>query len=197
MVVGDFFCKTSPHFANFYFDFSNQFAKSYWLFSFLCVFDNLSRIFFPMQMTHIFTSSFYSGMGQQSLNMWNTNQAMTNWLTIESFLLKLSVALALVATWEQQGDTTAVVAITSCHTFTKMLLLQSLSGSLSRPLGANRGPLALVSNQGPQFCTKRMMDYVLRSCILWEPGQSKTNILNSFPEKSVFSGTILHHFESL
>ena len=110
---------------------------------------------------------------------------MTNCLTIKSFLLKLSVALALVATWEQQGDTTTVVAITSYHTFTQMLLLQSLSGSLSRPLGANRGPLALKSNQGPQFCTKKMMDYVLRSCILWEPGQSKTNILNSFPEKSV------------
>ena len=80
---------------------------------------------------------------------------MTNCLTIESFLLKLSVALALVATWEQQGDTTTVVAITSYHTFTQMLLLQSLSGSLSRPLGAN---------QCPQFCTE-IMDYV---SLRWE-----------------------------
>ena len=178
MVVGDFFCKTSPHFANFYFDFSKKkLQRAIDCFHF-CVFLTMSGIFFPVQMTHILTSYFY--------NIWNTNQATTNWLTIESFLPKLSVAQAVVATWEQQGDTTAVVAITSCHTFTQLCCcFNSWAGAYQGPLEKTEVPWPLNPTKAPNFVLKKMMDYVLRSCILWEPGQSKTNISNSFPEKKV------------
>ena len=123
---------------------------------------------------------------------------MTNCLTIESFLPKLSVALALVATWEQQGDTTAAVAITSYHTFTQMLLLQSLSGSLSRPLGANRGPLALKSNQGPQFCTKKNDGLRIEKLHFVGAWSVQDQYFELLPRKKcMFSRTIYNHLESL